>query len=142
MSKLIAVLLLPYLRILPSRKSIDVRRSPYNPPGSTMFRNWTTFPLLNGRFRPDVFTTPGMLSTSTWPLRLWLCTEGNSLPGYGRLLNVPLSSTSIFGIVYDASPFRFVFHPDSRWQKACGHCPMPPRNVSRNPPVPPQGPKM
>ena len=53
---------------------------------------------------------------STCPPRLWLCTEGNSFPGYGRLLNVPLISTSIFGTVYVASPLKFVFHPDSRWQ--------------------------
>ncbi len=73
---------------------------------------------------------------------LWLCTDGNSFPGYGRLRNVPLISTSIFGTVYVARPFTFVFHPDSRWQDDCGHCPTPPRNVSRNPSVPPQGPKM
>ena len=38
------------------------------------------------------------------PVRLWLVTLGKLLPGYGRLWNVPLNSTSIFGMVYDASP--------------------------------------
>ena len=61
---------------------------------------------------------------------------------YGTLRKVPLNSTSIFGMVYVASPLKVVCHPDSRWQNACGHWPIPPRKVSRNPPVPPHGPKM
>ena len=90
-------------------------------------------PLESGRPRL-VLSTPGIPrnNASVWPPRLWLCTEGNSFPGYGRLLNVPLTSTSIFGTVYEASPLMFVFHPDSRWQNCCGHWPTPPRNVSRN----------
>src|SRR5215510_2453731 len=142
MSRFTCVLVLPYFKILPKRRSTEFRRSPYITPGLTMFRNSTTCPLPNGRFRDVVLTTPGMLNASTCAERLWLCTEGNSFPGYGRLRNVPLSSTSTFGMVYVASPFRFVCQPDSRWHDDCGHCPMPPRNVSRNPPVPPQGPKM
>ena len=69
---------------------------------------------------------------------LWVATLGKLAPGYGRLRNVPLISTSIFGTVYVASPFTFVCHPDSRWQKACGHCPTPPRKVSRNGPCRPR----
>src|SRR5215475_898865 len=107
-----------------------------------MFRNSTTLPLPNGRFSDVVLTTPGILNASTWPTRLWLWTDGNSLPAYGRLRNVPLISTSAFGTLYVTRPFRFVCHPDSRWQNACGHCPTPPRNVSRNPPVPPHAEKM
>src|SRR5262245_6581761 len=124
MSKLIAVLLLPDLRILPNRKSTDVRRSPYDSPGSTMLRNWIGMPLDSGRPRV-VLSTPGMPRNNArvWAPRLWLCTDGNSFPGYATLLSVPLTSTSIFGTVYEASPLRFVFHPDSRWQNCCGHCP-------------------
>src|SRR5262249_61698267 len=100
-----------------------------------MFRNSKPFPLPNGRPR-DVW----LLSASTCPPRLWLCTEGKLLPGYGRLRNVPLSCTPIFDRSEIASPFTFVCHADSRWQNAFGHCPAPPRNGS--PFVPPQEPKI
>ena len=42
-----------------------------------------------------------------------------------------------------ASPLSVVCHPDSRWQNACGHCPMlVALNVSKNAREPPQGAKM
>src|SRR6185436_16653123 len=141
-SRFNCVLVLPYFRILPKRRSTAFRRSPYTVPGSTICRNSTTCPEPNGRLSDVSLTTPGMLNASTCAPRLWLWTEGNSLPGYGMLRKVPLSSTSTFGMVYVASALKFVCQPDSRWQNDAGHWAIPPRNVSRKPPVPPHGPKM
>src|SRR5262249_24009958 len=115
------VLVVPNLRILANRRSTAFRRSPYRAPGWTTFRNSTVLPLPNGRLRLVVLTTPGMLSASAWPPQLWLWVDGNSFPAYGRLRNVPLTSMSIFGTLYVASPLMFVCQPDSRWQNCSGH---------------------
>src|SRR5688500_15210817 len=103
-----------------------------------MFRNSIGSPLESGR--PRLVSTIG--TASTCPPILWLVTLGKLLPGYGTLFHVALSSTSIFGTLYDARPLRFVCHPDSRWQNCCGHWPSDGLNCLKKSSVPPQAAKM
>src|SRR5687767_6197688 len=134
MSSATSVLVRPYLRFLPKRRSAWLRRSYFDLPGSTMFRNSITLPLESGR--PRLVSAIG--TASTCPPRLWLVMLGKLLPGYGTLCHVPLSRTSILGMLYEASPLMFVFHPDSRWQKDCGHWPSDGLNCLKKSSVPPQ----
>ena len=124
MSSAINVRVRPYLRFLPNRRSTPFSRSPYIEPGLTMLKNST--PVSAANSRPRLVSANSSNACATEAL------GGDArevVPRHtGRLWNVPLTSTSIFGTLYVASPFKFVCHPDSRWQKACGHCPRPPRN--------------
>jgi hypothetical protein len=94
-----------------------------------------TLPLASGRPRLDGAT--GGKNTSACPPMLWLVTLGKLLPGYGTLFHVALSRMSTFGTVYDARPFRFVCHPDSRWQNSRGHWPIDGLNCLKKSSVPP-----
>src|SRR5436190_22923329 len=132
MSTATSVLVRPYFTILPSRRSTPLRRSPYTVPGLTMLKNWTGPAPENGLPR-----LVSLNSKNAVPPRLWLVMDGKLPPGYGRLWNVPLTSTSILGTLYDASPLTFVCQPDWRWQKDCGICARPPMNGEPKPSEPP-----
>src|SRR5215831_10230119 len=135
MSTATSVFVRPYLRILPSRRSRPLRRSGYpTVPGLTMLKNWTGAAPEKPRANPTLVSPD---SRNAVPVRLWFVMDGKFPPGYGRLWNVPLMSTSTFGTLYDARPFRFVSQPDSRWQNDCGICARPPMNGEPKPSEPP-----